>query len=758
MPPVTGPPINTSNPECRRLDRRRRELRADRQRWFERLRTTRDPDERDNILHTIEGLDNSLQMLEEQLHEEGCYRSPVPPGMLLQIDGVELTQSIQYYALEGSGAGSNNAVPLVAIKPLLLRTYLRWLPKESATVDGRVQLMEFNPNTLRYDILRRPLAPEATLAMDGESSSTRRELNRTLNFLVPAAECHGRLQAVITAWVPGHGDDAAWRSVDYRQEFEFNTRRTPIVHCFRVAVTRTIPGAPTPMLLGAPSEAQCRRTMDLAARMLPLPGIEYRERGEHAFAGALEVQADYDAVRDDIATVRNVTTPTPAAHEIFVAMIAWHNNAAGIVWGNALNGSIESIADNDDMFAHELSHLLLPGDDHVADPNCALAALMTDVDTNYPDYPNAIQRAGIGEWGVDVQATPRRLHSPERPELMSYCGGDHWISPYNYARAFSGPLLDPFRQRTVRAAATDASVADKTDLHKLIVSLRLHRSGQADLRWALHVPGEVPRYPDKGHSGYTLELHDRSGRLLSTQACQRSLHRLPTAPWDDVQVVMPWLDDAAALVLVGPAGEVARWPVAARQAPRQRRGMRISRAARSSGGEELRLEWEPHDVAPAFQMLRYTPDDGRTWIPLASGFAGNTLTIDAEFLRGAEGARFELVISSGIRTERLPFEDAAQLPRSETGLRIHSPAEGQSVPRSAPLRLLGSVDAMHHGAAFHGDAWWTSQRDGFLGDGLELLLPGRRLSSGRHVLRLTLRDTARNECQASVAIEVRAAP
>ena len=113
-------------PECRRIYNRMRELIATRRQWADRLATTHDPDERKNILHTIEGLDNSIEMYDEQLFEEGCYApTPPPPNFMLKIIGIEITQSVQYFSIEGSGAGVDNRVPLILNKPLLARAYLQ---------------------------------------------------------------------------------------------------------------------------------------------------------------------------------------------------------------------------------------------------------------------------------------------------------------------------------------------------------------------------------------------------------------------------------------------------------------------------------------------------------------------------------------------------------------------------------------------------------------------------------------------------------
>src|SRR6187397_1692702 len=46
--------------------------------------------------------------------------SPLVVRAKLHVQGLELTQSTQYY---GTGYGATNSVPIVALKPLLVRAY-----------------------------------------------------------------------------------------------------------------------------------------------------------------------------------------------------------------------------------------------------------------------------------------------------------------------------------------------------------------------------------------------------------------------------------------------------------------------------------------------------------------------------------------------------------------------------------------------------------------------------------------------------------
>ena len=55
-------------------------------------------------------------------------------------------------------------------------------------------------------------------------------------------------------------------------------------------------------------------------------------------------------------------------------------------------------------------------------------------------------------------------------------------------------------------------------------------------------------------------------------------------------------------------------------------------------------------------MLRFTPDDGQTWIPLANGIRAERVDVESELLRGIESARFQLAVSTGFRTTLVESE------------------------------------------------------------------------------------------------------
>jgi hypothetical protein len=386
--------------------------------------------------------------------------------------------------------------------------------------------------------------------------------------------------------------------------------------------------------------------------------------------------------------------------------------------------------------------LLLPGDDHVA--GCSIAGFaMTGIDTSYPNYPNATHPAGIGEPGVDVGASPPDVLGPETPDVMSYCAGRKWISPYNYQRAFAGAVLHG-------RAASDAS-AD--DAQKLLLAFRLHRDGSAELRWALHLPGEPRGHPAGARTGIVVELYDRDGALMASADCARAPDRPETAPYEDFQEVLPWFPELASVLVLRDGAEVARWPVEDATADAAVGDVTVTERTREDGESLVHVAWKTPDAAAALHhMVRFSPDDGRTWIPLAGEVRGTELDVEADLLRGIERCRFQVAASTGFRTTLAESTDTIAGPTLTRELTIVQPQSHERVLRGEPVWLEGAVSARFDGGEHPVTAFWTSNRDGFLGDGLGVLAGG--LSAGRHVLRLAADDGSGGELCASVVVWV----
>ena len=749
MPPDPQiPQINQQRPECVALANRRKQLRALMNRYRDELQHTQDLEEREQILRIIEGLEEHIDALNEELSFQQCYVFSTQPGIFLKVVGVEATQSTQFLSIEGTGAGLNNSIRFVANKTLLTRVYLKSEFTNAMSVTGRLAVYEFNNNTLKYDILRRNVDPTQLVTMAASSASRRVNLGETLNFIIPPADCFGKVKLDVRAWVTGHEGDPIYEGEGVIAPVEFIPRRIPIIHCFRINFTQTKPTMPpSQKVLNTPSDADCRTTMDLAQRMFPLADLDIRDGGTHnGGTGPLETETDYDAVMKQIIALRNAATPTPQDHEIYVGMLPDHDNSTGISWGHGRAGCIQSVvgsADADsaaELFAHELGHLLLPGDDHVSDPACPTPI---EIDPNYPDYTNACQASGIGEFGVDLGVSPPTLFGPETPDIMSYCGPGRWISPYNYNRVTTGDILNP-RSRVA---------AIRTDAQKLLLSFRVYRDGQVEFQKGMHLPGEPRSFPGKAPTGIFLELYGSNDELLaSAECCHRNPERLKTAPYEDFQEVLPWIEQAAYVLVIREGEEVARWPIEEPAREPRVTDLTFSERSREGGGTYFHVTWTKRDRAEQLHYtLRFTPDDGQTWLPVVTESQETEVDVDASSLPSGEKCRFQLAASTGFRTNLVESEEVS-VPRRARQVAIIRPKAQAEVAYGNPIWLVGAATSLFGEDGKSIDAFWTSNRDGFIGDGFRVLAD--RLSTGRHLLTLAVEDGSGGEVKESVVIWV----
>jgi hypothetical protein len=739
------PQIDRSRPECVALDNRIKQRRASLARFRQQLQQMQDLEEREEILRNIDSLSQQVDGLMEELAFSACYVIDVPQqNRFIKVVGIEATQSTQYFSLEGTGAAPDNSVRFIEGKQLLVRVYLRNTLSDPMPMSAKLTLHELNPHTLKYDLFRTeitPPLPKVTLA--GQAASTRAQLDTTLNFLIPAPECHGNIRLSVLAWADGHENDPVYEAEGVMSPVAFTPTRRPIIHCFRIDFTLTSTTPPT--VLAAPSFLQCADTMRLAQRMFPISGMTIIDRGTIQMSGEnLITQGDFDLVRAWIQRLRDATIQEdpagglilPEENIIYVGMLP---DPGGSVWGNALAGSIESVVGRNDLFAHELGHLLLPGHDHIVDTVCANNPT-GPLDPSYPDYANTPRTAGIGEFGIDLGVSPPALFNPDTPDIMSYCT-NRWISPYNYARALFGEVLSPHHERRI------ARIGEQ----KLLISFRLYRDGHAELQSALHLPGPAATRSPKAPTGIMLELLDTGGSMLATAECERSPDLNDAGPYEDFHLAMPWHERARHLVVLHQDKEVARWEVEEPAHERIAARLNCHRQARDNGEGFWRVSWTPAPRENVNFTLRFTPDDGKTWLAVAVGTRSTEIDVDESGLPAGPKCRFQLLTSTGFRTVAEESEEVFLSPRTRQ-IVIMEPEPGTEVECGNGLRLSGDV-ALSLGEEHQPlDAFWSSNRDGFIGNGLSVF--AQRLSPGRHVLTLTVNNGASGESTAQVRVQV----
>ncbi|MBM4467084.1 MAG: CSLREA domain-containing protein [Chloroflexi bacterium] len=362
----------------------------------------------------------------------------------------------------------------------------------------------------------------------------------------------------------------------------------------------------------------------------------------------------------------------------------------------------------------------------------------TFLDQNWP-YPN---NGYIKEVGFDVAS--QKIKDPiSSSDIMSYCS-DRWISPYHWKKLFDA--LAP--------SATSGSAALSEPQRYVLVSGLVGDDdrGELDPLVVLESGAEPPTPPTGGE--YCLAFHDPAGAPLATHCFDLSF---TPVEWDEPVGVasfayaLPYPAETARVALLH--GEtVLDERAASANAPE------ISLMS-PSGGEVWdgiqTVIWEASDADGddlTFGVF-YSDDGGETWMPVATDLTETSYRLDTTSLPGGGEVRIRVLASDGFHTisaDSAPFF----VPTKAPDVVITAPSEGALVPPERALYLDGSAYDAEDGPLSDAALSWWSDRDGLLGRGAPLIVPGLTLSPGWHTITLRAADSDSHIGSASVNLFV----
>jgi len=136
-------------------------------------------------------------------------------------------------------------------------------------------------------------------------------------------------------------------------------------------------------------------------------------------------------------------------------------------------------------------------------------------------------------------------------------------------------------------------------------------------------------------------------------------------------------------------------------------------------------------------LLRYSNDGGRTFRAVAPSLSETEYTVDLDTLPGGERCRFQVLATEGIRTGSA-VSDVFSVARKPRQVVIVADATHTEVGQGQTVRLRGFAFSPEEGSAAPRDLTWSSDKDGALGVGPELVVRG--LSAGQHRISLQVPD------------------
>ena len=673
----------------------------------------------------------------------------IDPGHWLTrpyVNGVEVTQGIQYFDAErhltnSNDRGPDNSVRLVARKPAWVRVYVRsGLLVADQLLTGDL-LVEHRTGAFLAEWTQvATLAPVGTGTVlsrhDPAYAIERGTIGWSLNFIVGAALMEGMVRFTARIWPTA---DATRTPVDTWQEtvdatlLQTLSLRGVFVHYNGPDPTINATNPPT-VDLPAPGLANLQATAAWTLKTNPVEAT--------AVFSSVATPMNWFSPLTDPPTGSGKCSANWAAFNYVLSLIkANDGNRSDVIYYGLLPANmpvgpvtgcetygVSAGRDTDQIaMAHEIGHgakllhapcnlprflLVTTGENSVtfvANPT---------IDAGYPAYepydPANSPTASIGEFGLDI--TNGSIQPPTRKDYMSYCG-PAWISLYHHAKLIYNDAFNPRRVGVQHWEPPDLVdpflwpweyIPDPPRWDGRPGDLRLKAEpviailGTADDTRALDVKNvmrlqALATTPGAGLTPYVAQLLGAEGEVLATAP----VVRLPAhgsgcgcGPSDSAagpfvfQAMVPDVAPGAGLRIVkraeeGGGGEII-WT---RDAPGRPPVVRSFAVTVNRG--EGRATWQARGDGVLEFSMQFSKDRGRSWNCVAVGLTGTEHRFPTETLPSGS-LLFRLFAHDGFHSTRRVSRPVV-VPRRPPIVSILSPEAGRPFFATAPLRLWGAV-------------------------------------------------------------------
>jgi len=645
------------------------------------------------------------------------------------IDGLEVTQGIQYYRAErhltnADDRGSDNSVVLVANKPAWARVYVRsGILGVSHNVTGQL-VVEQRGNPLLPWITAASLSPQAPGSVATQSNpdyaAERSSLASTLNFIIPQAAMWGVIRVTVRLWAVG-GDPAA------PLDTSVTTLNVTLLQTLRLRGVLINYNGPDPTVnptnpptinLAAPTVANLQAT---AAWTLTTNPIE--SQGVFSSAGTLL----WGTPLTGVATNPGGCSPQWLQLNAAVAQVrANDGNRADVIYYGLLPagtpianvGGCESSGVStgpngaQQTMAHEIGH----------GAGLAHGPCGTPGDPNYPAYepydPANTPTAALGEYGLDINNGT--LHPPTDKDYMSYCG-PAWISLFHQGRLTNNAKLNP---QTVGISRWRPPVLvdpylwpweyipDPPPWERHPGDMRMKAEPVISIVGLVTAEREVqvqsvmrvtalPAVAEARATAYVAQLIGREGNVVASAPVMRlesrgcgcaSTGQEPPSEREPFafQALVLNAEPGSALRIVRQEREVeADKEVWLRRAPEHapKIGGFSVRVAKGTG----RARWEARGAGdqPLAFSLQFSKDEGRSWNGVAVGLSGEKYEFELANLPSST-VIFRLLAHDGFFTSQADSRPVRLPQRGPTVSILHPPA-GPALIAGQTMRLWAAV-------------------------------------------------------------------
>jgi len=541
-----------------------------------------------------------------------------PPRGDLQIADLEINQAVQFFRsaehLDAANAMPDNSLPLVGGKATGLRFYVDHDPSAGnpiVTLSGEVILRSGGASIT--------LTPRQTIAPRRESEINRALVDHTLNFLIPAEWCRGRLDISCEAFDVA---SPASRSAAFKRTLQFVDVNP--VRVYGVGINYTGSG----LNLASPVLTDLLTTFDYTRRVWPTGDVLTSGFTTIAFSGDLSgVAADgcgdgFNDLLDELQDMRGDTD------DLVYGLLPLGTPLTGVA-GCGGNGAGTGVVNDGVTAAHEAAHAV--GRKHAPCDDSSRCDSPRNTDDEYPHYGNFVSDS-IGEFGYDPENNT--VFDPAvSTDFMGY-SGDDWISPYtfkallskgdpvgysagirSYAFSFAAPAIVAGPRLTGRAEWI------KRRMPLLLLSLQVD-GDNVTLRPSFTYAAYLRRQGDD--SDIEIHLEDSKDGVLACvplqQACGScDVHCGPLRLHGDV----PWHDSASKLVVRRGGRVIATYPIEDKP--------KIDVRCERDKDRNIKVSWSATGKDPLWYLVQWCDRDG-TWRGISPRTQANHLVIPKRFL------------------------------------------------------------------------------------------------------------------------------